>query len=208
MSDPVDGHYVLIETLDSGENWKPIVSNKMPAAKDGEAAFAASGTCLITHGKTRAFLVSGGNDARVFQSNDRGKTWTVSDTPIVKGTPGSGIFSIAIYNKTNGIIVGGNYEKPDERTENLAFTMDGGTTWTKGSGLGGYRSGVAYLNRKTIIAVGPIGAVLSNDRGKTWRDFGNENLNAVLTNGKDLVWAVGPNGLVVRAFIGVVTLDG
>ena len=69
MSDPVDGHYLLISTKD-GENWNPIVSNQMPTAKDGEAAFAASGTCLITQGKKNAFLVTGGTDARVFKSTD------------------------------------------------------------------------------------------------------------------------------------------
>src|SRR5689334_16198545 len=94
MSDPVDGHYPLIATSDGGANWKPLVSNQMPAAKDGEAAFAASGTCLIAQGKSTAFLVSGGNDARVFRSDDRGLTWNVVNTPMIKGTSGSGIFSI------------------------------------------------------------------------------------------------------------------
>src|SRR5438445_11450690 len=56
MSDPVDGHYLLISTPDGGSSWKPLVSNQIPAAKDGEAAFAASGTCLIVNGKTDAFV--------------------------------------------------------------------------------------------------------------------------------------------------------
>ena len=130
MSDPVDGKYVLIETKDGGKNWKLAGTDKMANAKDGEAAFAASGTCLIANGKTDIFLISGGNDARVFRSNNRGLTWFVADTPIVKGTPGSGIFSIAMYDKNRGVIVGGNYEKPDEITNNLAFTSDGGKNWT------------------------------------------------------------------------------
>lgn len=148
MSDPVDGHYLLISTTDGGETWKPLVGNKMPAAKDGEAAFAASGTCLITQGKNNAFIVSGGNDARVFRSSDRGVTWNLADTPIVKGTSGSGIFSIAMFDAKNGIIVGGNYEKPNEAKDNLAFTIDGGETWKLGSGLSGFRSAVAYIERQ------------------------------------------------------------
>src|SRR5438128_994791 len=68
VSDPVEGHFLLIATSDGGANWKPIASNQMPATKDNEAAFAASGTCLIVHGKNDAFLVSGGTDARVFHS--------------------------------------------------------------------------------------------------------------------------------------------
>ena len=91
MGDPVDGKYFLLETTD-GETWKPFENLQMPAAKPGEAAFAASGTCLVTNGKNDVYLVSGGNDARVFKSKNRGLNWMVADTPIIKGTAGSGIF--------------------------------------------------------------------------------------------------------------------
>lgn len=198
MSDPVDGHYLLINTTD-GETWKPIESNSLPAAKDGEAAFAASGTCLIAVGKGDAFLVSGGTDAHVFRSRDRGKTWTSAVTPIIKGTSGSGIFSIAFRDKTNGVIVGGNYEKPNEAANSLAFSSDGGKTWIASEGLSGYRSGVAYIDPKTIIAVGTNGTDISNDRGKTWKKIGSEDLNAVAAKGKKAVWAVGPRGGVYRS---------
>lgn len=198
MSDPVDGHYVLMNTAD-GENWKPIVSNQLPAAKEGEAAFAASGTCLYINPKNGdAFLVSGGNDARVFKSADRGKTWMSAATPIVKGTAGSGIFSIAFRNELHGTIVGGNYEKPSEPANTVAFSRDGGKSWYDGEGLTGYRSAVTYIDDRTTIAVGTNGTDISYDRGGTWKKIGDENLNAVATKGKNAVWAVGPKGLVVR----------
>jgi photosystem II stability/assembly factor-like uncharacterized protein len=198
MSDPVDGHYLLISTADGGNNWKPIVSNKMPAAKDGEAAFAASGTCLITDGKSNAYLVTGGNDARVFRSADRGLTWTVADTPIVKGTAGSGIFSIAMSDAKNGVIVGGNYEKPEANANTLAFTSDGGNTWTAGTGLSGYRSGVAFADRQTLVAVGTNGSDISSDGGRTWKILDKENYNAVQAKGQRSIWAVGPKGLIAK----------
>jgi len=198
MSDPVDGHYVLISTTDGGTNWKQIVSNKMPAAKDGEAAFAASGTCLyITPGGT-VFLVSGGTDARVFRSTDRGQTWNVVDTPITKGTAGSGIFSIAFRNDLHGTVVGGNYEKPVDSLNSLAFTRDGGKSWYAGEGLSGYRSAVAYIDDKSVIAVGTNGSDVSHDRGGVWKKIGDEALNSVAAKGRNAVWAVGPNGLVVK----------
>jgi photosystem II stability/assembly factor-like uncharacterized protein len=198
MSDPVDGHYVLINTTD-GQSWKPIVSNQLPAAKDGEAAFAASGTCLyISPANGDVFLVSGGNDARVFKSTDRGQTWTAVTTPIVKGTPGSGIFSIAMRDGNNGIVVGGNYEKPGEVANAVAFTRDGGKTWYAGEGVSGYRSGVTYIDDKALVAVGTNGTDISNDRGVAWKRIGDENLNAVVAKGKKAVWAVGPKGLVVK----------
>jgi photosystem II stability/assembly factor-like uncharacterized protein len=197
MSDPVDGKYLLLKT-DEGENWQTLENVLMPPAKNGEAAFAASGTCLITEGKNNVFLVSGGNDARVFASISRGKSWIVSDTPIVKGTSGSGIFSIAMLDSKVGVIAGGNYEKPNEITSNLAFTNDLGITWTLGKGLNGYRSGVAFIDKNTLLAVGSSGSDISYDGGKTWSNLDKENYNAVQAKGKKAIWAVGANGLIAR----------
>ena len=199
MSDPVDSRFLLRQlNNNAGGSSVGALAAKIPTATSGEAAFAASGTCLITEGKNQLFLVSGGSSARVFRSNDRGLTWSVAETPFVKGTSGSGIFSIAMLNANNGIIVGGNYEKPDEHQKNLAFTNDGGITWTLGDGLSGYRSGVAYIDKNTIIAVGTNGTDTSRDGGKTWKKIGDENLNAVQAKGQYAAWAVGPKGVVVR----------
>ena len=200
MSDPVDGQYLLMSTEDGGADWLQNLSDprSAPHAKEGEAAFAASGTCLITLGAHDAFVVSGGSDARVFRSEDRGLAWKIASTAITKGTPGSGIFSIAMADAKNGVIVGGNYEKPDEHKNNLAFTTDGGQTWKLGVGLNGYRSGVTYVDENTIIAVGTNGSDMSADGGKTWNKIGSENLNAVQARGKKGVWAVGPKGMVAK----------
>jgi photosystem II stability/assembly factor-like uncharacterized protein len=197
MSDPVDGKFLLLRT-DDGETWKVIGGEKMPNALGGEAAFAASGTCLITKSKDTVFLVSGGNAARIFRSDDRGLSWSVYDTPMTKGTPGSGIFSILMRDRRSGLIVGGNYETPNMITANLAFTSDGGKTWTPGDGLNGYRSGVAYLDRHLLIAVGASGSDISSDNGKTWKNLDRENYNSIQGHPKNVVWAVGANGLVAK----------
>lgn len=198
MSDPVDGKYLLLKTADGGATWQILDNGKMPPAKPGEAAFAASGTCLITQGKNNVFLVTGGTDARVFRSTNRGRSWTVADTPLAKATPGSGIFSIAMLDAKKGVIVGGNYEKPNETANNLAFTSDGGKTWQLGSGLNGYRSGVAYISGNTLISVGSNGSDLSHASGRTWKNLDRENYNAVQSKGFLTAWAVGANGLVAK----------
>ncbi|HKP69133.1 MAG TPA: hypothetical protein VJV05_07610, partial [Pyrinomonadaceae bacterium] len=197
MSDPVNKKYVLIETKD-GEKWTPVGTDKMAETKDGEASFAASGTCLIAQGTKNLFLVSGGNDARVFRSTTGGASWLVSDTPITKGTAGSGIFSIAMYDSRFGVIVGGNYERPEETKDSLAFTTDGGKSWTLAQGFTGFRSAAAYIEKRTIIAVGTNGTDITTNGGETWKKLGDENLNAVAAKGKRAVWAVGPKGLVVK----------
>ena len=198
MSDPVDGFYYLLSTDDGGANWKRIAENNIPPAKTGEAAFAASGTCLMTQDRNNIFLVSGGNDARVFHSNNRGASWTVAATPITGGTAGSGIFSIAMFDKNYGVIVGGNYEKPDEITNNLALTTDGGKSWKLEKGLNGYRSGVTFVDKKTLLAVGSSGSDISMDGGKSWKNLDKENYNSVQAKGKKAIWAVGAKGLIAK----------
>ena len=106
-----------------------------------------------------------------------------------------------MFDAKNGVIVGGNYEKPNDITNNLAFTADGGKTWTLSKGLNGYRSGVAYIDKKTLLAVGASGSDLSTDGGKTWKNLDKENYNSVQAKGKKVIWAVGANGLVSKLTI-------
>jgi photosystem II stability/assembly factor-like uncharacterized protein len=204
MSDPVDGKFFLIETK-NGDTWSIMDNTNMQPAKEGEAAFAASGTCLITQGKNNAFLVSGGNASRVFRSNDRGKTWQVSETPITKGTPGSGIFSIAMRDSKNGVIIGGDYENDKRDANNFAFTSDGGLSWTVSPGPNGYRSGVVFLDKESVVAVGSSGSDIRWHSNSEWLVISEDSLNAVQSDKKYTVWAVGPQGTVVKKFFGTDT---
>jgi photosystem II stability/assembly factor-like uncharacterized protein len=76
------------------------------------------------------WFATGGSAARVFHSADRGQTWQVVQTPIAHGPDSAGIFSIAFRDALHGVIAGGDYKRPDEDGANLAFTRDGGKTWT------------------------------------------------------------------------------
>jgi photosystem II stability/assembly factor-like uncharacterized protein len=133
---------------EDGQNWRAVPAAKLPAAMEGEGAFAASNTCLaIVPGGLDANLwfATGGKTARVFHSGDRGQSWEVVDSPMVHGPDSAGIFSIAFRDVMNGVIAGGDYKHPNNDGPNLAFTDDGGKTWTL-SPLHplGYFSAVAY----------------------------------------------------------------
>ena len=65
----------------------------------------------------------------MFKSIDKGKSWTVYETPIVQGKQMTGAFSMDFYNTNIGILVGGNYEDPQNNEANKAITFDGGKTW-------------------------------------------------------------------------------
>jgi photosystem II stability/assembly factor-like uncharacterized protein len=198
MGDPIDDYYFLLQTRDGGENWFPIGNEKKFRAKTGEAAFAASGTCITIQGKKNVFMVSGGKAARVFRSNSFGYAWLGSDSPIISGADSQGIFSIAMFDAKRGVIVGGDYAKPNEVVSNLAFTSDGGKTWKESKGISGFRSGVAYVDKNTIIAVGSSGSDITFDGGKTWKNLDKESYNAVQSKGKNAVWAVGEKGRVAK----------
>ncbi len=199
MSDPVDGKFRLIRTTDGGRTWSQINPKGMPDAKDGEAGFAASGTCLSAGTGRRMYLVSGGtNPARVFSSPDAGRTWTVADSPLA-GSPSAGIFSIAYRGPRLGIIVGGDYLAPTAATENAAFTSDGGKTWRKSKvNPSGYRSGSDWVpdTRATALAVGPSGSDVTTDGGRTWKSFDTGSFDAVECTPGGACWASGELGRV------------
>jgi photosystem II stability/assembly factor-like uncharacterized protein len=195
LSDSVDGKFPLIATSD-GMNWNPLAVKKMPAALPSEGAFAASGTCIATFGKTDVWFGTGGPAARVFHSADRGQTWTVAETPIIHGAATQGIFSLAFWTKKDGVAVGGDYKEPAKGENVAAVTHDGGKTWKLAAKPpNGYRSAVAG-GPSLLVAVGTSGGDSSNNGGNTWEHIFSEDLNAVALSGRS-GWAVGPSGRIV-----------
>jgi photosystem II stability/assembly factor-like uncharacterized protein len=135
---------------DDGQNWHPISSPQLPPALDGEGAFAASNSCvaILAPGDPNIWFATGGKAARVFHSSDHGRTWQVFETPIIHGSDSQGIFSIAFRDPHHGVIAGGDYKYPERHGPNLAFTNDGGKTWTLSKIFPqSYYSAVAYDRR-------------------------------------------------------------
>ena len=199
MSDPVNGRFLVLTTDDGGKSWRSIDKLNMPEALPGEGGFAASGTCLITQGKRNAFLVSGGNTARVFRSNDRGKTWQVSATPLRNDGTAAGAFSIAFKDDKAGMLVGGDYQKPDEREGIAAQTQDGGKTWTLLDNQPyGFRSSVVWADGIWVTA-GTSGTDylidLKSPQKSSWIGLGRGKFNSVKFV-QEVGWAVGPDGRV------------
>lgn len=199
VSDAVDGKFLLLSTSD-GKTWTPLHPRTLPAALPNEGAFAASGTCLVTFGKRDAWFATGGPAARVFHTYDRGQTWNVATTPVLSGEASQGIFSVLFWSERDGVIVGGDYKKPELAERNAAVTSDSGKTWTLASKPpSGYRSAVAratfsaFSSPPVLIAVGINGADASYDGGKTWTPIAHEEYNAI-SLGTITGWLVGPQG--------------
>lgn len=201
FSDPVGGKLLIITTEDAGESWKPIPPERIPAALDGEAGFAASGTSLAVAGSSHVWIGLGGPKARVFHSPDRGRTWSVSETPIAAGKKSAGVFSLAFRDETHGVAVGGDYLTPDKSQAVAAFTRDGGKTWTLAEHPPrGYRSCVAFVpgTASTWVTVGPSGTDVSFDDGRRWTPSGDTALHATGFAPGGVGYAVGPDGRVAK----------
>lgn len=204
MSDPVDGRFIVIKTTDAGASWNEMPRENFPAALEGEAAFAASGTCSAVEGKHNVWFATGGAPvARVFRSTDGGASWRTSATPITAGNASSGIFSIAFKDAKNGVIVGGDYKRENEAGGNVAKTTDGGASWTEATGTrpSGFRSAVAYVAGTAgpvLVATGPSGSDYSTDGGENWVSIDSTGYHAVSFGRSSSGWAVGERGRIAR----------
>jgi photosystem II stability/assembly factor-like uncharacterized protein len=198
LGDPVEGRFHLIVTDDGGATWAPLPEKSRPVARPNEGAFAASGTCLVTRGENYVWFCTGGAKvARVFHSADRGKTWTVSETPLLAGIESAGGFSIAFRDRDHGVVVGGDYRKPDGTEGTGAVTADGGKTWKAIEKPLPFRSGVAWAKDRWV-AVGTSGSDVSVDDGATWKPLDRERYNSVAFTAGGDGWAVGPKGLIAK----------
>jgi photosystem II stability/assembly factor-like uncharacterized protein len=207
MSDAVNGLFPVVRTR-NGENWNRI-ARKLPPAQTGEAAFAASGTCVATQGENRAWIATGAAEkARILATSDGGDTWKAYATPIVQGTPASGIFTVAFRDARHGILAGGDLDAPDAPSDNVAVSRDGGRTWTLVSGtpFPGAAFGLSYVptrrlgqNERMVVITGPGGAAWTANEGKQWhlipevRDYW-----AVAFADPHRGWLVGTDGRILK----------
>jgi photosystem II stability/assembly factor-like uncharacterized protein len=198
LSDPVNAQFRLIVTDDGGAHWKRLASKNLPPALPKESCFAASGTCLITHGESDVWICTGGAaSARVIRSPDRGQNWTVSETPILAGRESAGIFSIAFRDRNRGVIVGGDYRQPNDVVATSAFTSDGGQSWELNESPLPYRSGVAWAKDRWVT-VGTSGSDFALDKDVHWNELDRNNYNSVAFTATGEGWAVGPGGRVAK----------
>lgn len=212
FGDPIDGRFFILTTDDGGRTWQELSLENRPIAQEKEAAFAASNSSLITVGKKQAFIGTGGAAmARVLRSDDNGRTWQASETPLSAG-PTSGIFGLQFWSNKHGIAVGGDYKDVEKKSANVLLTRDGGITWQLinsmvPSGLKeaagvfhsqfvNYSGGQRPTKHKfRLVAVGPSGSGYSTDFGKTWTLLGKESFHATSFAGPT-GYAVGGKGLI------------
>ena len=202
VSDAVNGRLIVIATED-GTTWRDI-SSGLPPALEGEGAFAASGTCLVTRGGSDAWIVTGAAAAgRAYHTTDRGRTWSVVTVPMANGQA-AGPATIAMRDDRNGVALGGRLADADDRSPNVARTFDGGRSWmpatrTSFSGAVFGSAWVPNLSSGTaLIAAGPRGLAISTDEGGFWTTLSEQAWWAVGFSPRGDGWVVGPAGRITR----------
>ncbi|MET8752794.1 oxidoreductase [Streptomyces sp. NPDC004667] len=202
MSDPVDGKFRILATDDGGRSWRVLPDAGMPVALPGEAAFAASGQCLVASGPRDVWLATGGGPvARVLHSSDRGLTWRAADSTVPAGDPARGVFALAFRDRTTGLAVGGDYRAGQASPQAAARTADAGRGWSRAATPPpAYRSGAAWFpyGRSTALAVGPTGTDVTTDAGRTWRTLDAGSYDTVDCTADGGCWAAGEKGRVAR----------
>ncbi len=202
VGDPIGGRFFILASDDGGRSWREAPSESRPSARQGEGAFAASGSSLVMHGTKHAWIGTGVNVARVFRTVDAGKTWTAATAPLADATPASGVFALSFADGARGVAVGGTYDQPTQRDRSAAVTTDGGFTWTAATTMpNGFRSGVAIVpltNGAMVVAVGTNGTDISFDGGRNWIRSDTVDYHAVRFAKDGAGWASGGRGRVAR----------
>jgi photosystem II stability/assembly factor-like uncharacterized protein len=206
VGDSVDGKLQILRTED-GETWQPLDPATLPDALPNEGAFAASGTCLVVRAPASVWIGSGAaNTARVHLSHDGGDSWEVVSAPIHAASPTSGIASLLFFDEHAGLAAGGDVVDATVLLDRVALTADGGRTWTPGgspmlaSAVYG-TAAVSGLPGPTVLAVGPGGADLSRDGGRSWSHLVDDELWAAAFGPGGVGWAVGVEGRVVQILV-------
>ena len=122
--------------------------------------------------------------------------WKVIQLPLGENTESSGAFSVALSSDhKGGIVVGGNYLKPNDSERSAAYYSSVTNEWLPSTTPPhGYRSTVQYSDSlKLWITAGTNGSDISRDDGKTWQPLDNGNWNAL-----SLPYLVGPNGRIAK----------
>jgi photosystem II stability/assembly factor-like uncharacterized protein len=201
LGDPIDSVFTVLTSDDEGRTWRARPAEWRPGAAPGEAAFAASGTCVQRAGRMDTGYVSfvtGGDRVRFVMTGLGSERERSVDLPLRAGGPSRGAFSVAFQGQGPVVIVGGDYEDPLANEGTAAWSDDSGKTWhASETGAGGYRSCAAWLDTLRVLAVGSHGASISEDCGRTWRPFGDQGFHTVTALAGE-IWACGSDGRVAR----------
>ena len=199
--DAIDPYPYILLTRDGGRSWLRADTANMPKAGKGEGGFAASGSCVTTGDQGKAWIATGAaGNCRFLLTEDYGRTWRSVHSPLVRGEA-AGNTAVA-FSDSIGVVTGGDLLLPNAFTENCAFSVDGGDTWTlanqpKTAGAFYGTAVTTYKGKLYTFLCGPNGIDYSSDQGKTWSTLDSLNYWAMAMQGNK-GFAAGKDGRILR----------
>lgn len=193
VGDPINGHFVLLETNNGGETWQELDTTKTPRAMEGEAVFAASGTSLRCWGKNEFGFVTGGSKSRIiiYSMNQ----FDEEKSNIQYGKANKGAFSFDRQDTFGFVIVGGDYIC-DSCVNKNSFIISPETIYNGYKiDVKGYRSCIEIINSKIAVACGTKGSDLYLNNA--WSKISTEPFHVVRKAKKGkAVFLAGPKGKI------------
>lgn len=209
FGDEAHGRTMMLRTEDGGAHWELLPESAVPAALKGEGGFASSGGCITSFGKKKGWVGAGGPQARVFHSEDQGRSWKVipTATPFVHGSD-AGLTALAFRDEKHGIGVAARINAQSSRDTSSAVvgtTDNGGMTWTlhPRPSKPGSIYGVTWVPKApgTVVAASLGGLLYSTDTAASWSLATEFQYWSVGAAGKR-AWGVGPGGRITRLEFG------
>ena len=163
MGDPESGYFEIYTTSDGGKTWSRVANSGNVLNAKTTDEYGTVGYFSVSDDETFFFNT---NKGRVFKTTDKGKTWSVYDTPV------TGSNKIAFSSADYGIIV-------DAETEKAYYTDNGGADWLKLNYTGEFfvnhfvyvpGSRNMFASTGSDYEAGKLGLTFSRDGGKTWID--------------------------------------
>jgi len=196
LGDPVDGYYVVLKTVDGGQSWRRITLAKLPKILENEAAFAASGNTLKVGEHGKAWIVTGGKSASIYESEDFGESWQRISVPLHDKTATSGSYALGLNSKEQVVVVGGDYKDRTGAYINAAINVNGQFT-ALDTGQNGLRTAISCIDGLCMLT-GKTGTDISFDDGLSWQASPvaqGEGFYTIISNG-DVFLAAGEKGKV------------
>lgn len=206
IGDPLPGTNTIYRayTRNGGTGWFHPEEDKnyLSPVKEGEAMFASSGTNVVflkSEGFLRSnkmIIVTGGTAASFISQNPLQKI----PLPLIQGKESTGANSIASLNGKEMVIVGGDFAKDKDTTQNCVLSKDGGTSFIRPTTPPtGYRSCVEYISKTKLITCGTSGIDISEDAGMNWKQISTESFHVCQKAKKGkAVYLAGGNGRIAK----------
>jgi len=176
--DAIDSLAYILKTTNFGRSWNRIPT--APLSNTGEGGFASSGSNILMGKEGKAWIATGANgSARVFYTEDYGRTWEVKNTPMMTGE----FAGLTAIKKTADKlwITGGDLAITDKQLTNVYYSENLAESWsalpahqTLGSFYG--LAVTNYLENEFVITCGPNGAEIWLGDQQEWRILSEEDI--------------------------------